>query len=445
VTNFLVRIDAGEPAGDDTVVLLDWFADNHRGSTVQWNSPQHPFLAGLSPSPVALDLLRLGGAVFCVDKIARRDATSDHWTRDLELSLPVSDPERWRAAGPALHEALRFLSGDRWSVTFSSAPPTEAPSPLPVATGDAVALFSGGLDSLAGAIELAESGRHLVLVGHHESSLTDHAQTELFAQLSAAYPGDQLTQRRLFLRPAPADPRQVRGLPSEKREITTRSRSLLFLSAGIAVADALGSGTPLFVPENGFIGLNVPLTAARVGSLSTRTTHPYFMDRIAALLDALDIDHPLENPFRLSTKGEALARSPRMDILRAVAPSSISCSHPEAARWPQGRMGNCGYCYPCMIRRASLHHIGLDVAAEYYKDVLTDTALLQRTDRIRGRDVRALLARLGQPARMPDILRNGRIPNGEAGMFFELYRRGRDELRAWIAAGGAPAIVSRLG
>jgi hypothetical protein len=98
-----------------------------------------------------------------------------------------------------------------------------------------------------------------------------------------------------------------------------------------------------------------------------------------------------------------------------------------------------------MIRRASLHRIGLDDAGEYDRDALTDIELLRRTDLESGRDLRALLASLGQPARTVDVLRNGRIPGGETRAFFALYCRGRDELRAWLTDGGSAAIIARLG
>jgi len=440
---FLVRTDPSEPIAGDADVVLDWLDDRHR-STVQYDKPERPFLAGLSPSPLVMDLLRLGGAVFCADKVASREDTPDLWTRDLKLSLPVSDPDRWNGAAALVHEALTFLSGDDWTISFTAGALGSEQQPLQAPEADAVALFSGGLDSLAGAIELLEAGKRLVLVGHHDSPLTDHTQTALFSSLRSYFPAHQFSQRRLFLRPAPSDSRQARPLPGAP-EITTRTRSLLFLAAGVAVADGIGAQIPLQVPENGFIGLNVPLTAARVGSLSTRTTHPYFMQKIAALLSALGLQHTLENPFRLATKGEALAGSSRRDIIETMAPASVSCSHPEAARWHEGLQGNCGYCYPCMIRRASLHRIGADSANGYDRDVLSDVALLQSSRLKAGRDLRALLTRLGQPARVTDILRNGRIPDGETRSFFDLYRRGRQELLDWFNDGGSPEILTRLG
>ena len=436
-----VRVSPDQPVDASADLLLDWFPGDRARSTVQY-SPE--FLTGLSPSAIARDLFRLGGAVFCADKSTSREDADDFWTRDIELQVPVSDVALWEAASPRLHEALNFLSGDHWQVEFvpvPDLPPTAVQET--VQFEDAVSLFSGGLDSLAGVIDLLEAGRRLVLVGHHDSPLTDNRQVALFNELRSEYGADRVTQRRLLLGRNAARPEQERPLGDDEPENTQRSRSFLFISAGIAVADAIGAGVPLHVPENGFIGINVPLTDARAGSLSTRTTHPYFIDRMRALLAAVGLGHPLANEFRLQTKGEALRNSANLELLTRLAPESISCSHPEWARLRHMPQGNCGTCYPCLIRRASMHAIGEDRADEYTWDVLNDQDFLRR-DWESGASLRALLTRLGQPPRTADVLRNGRIPNGETRAFFDMYRRGREELRQWLSDGGAQHIQARL-
>ena len=40
----------------------------------------------------------------------------------------------------------------------------------------------------------------------------------------------------------------------------------------------------IIVPENGYISLNIPLTYSRIGSSSTRTTHPYYFELLNQLL-----------------------------------------------------------------------------------------------------------------------------------------------------------------
>ncbi|WP_037911132.1 hypothetical protein [Actinacidiphila yeochonensis] len=104
----------------------------------------------LAPAPAwADDLHRIGRAVFAADKHALRDAAFDHWTRHIQLCVPVDAYERWNSARPLLTSLLRTLTGDHWEVEFRDFH-VATNVPLTFDSGAAeVALFSGGLDSLS--------------------------------------------------------------------------------------------------------------------------------------------------------------------------------------------------------------------------------------------------------------------------------------------------------
>ncbi|GAB4001185.1 hypothetical protein GCM10029992_35880 [Glycomyces albus] len=220
---------------------------------------------------------------------------------------------------------------------------------------------------------------------------------------------------------------------------------MLFLTAGLALASSISPTTPVYIPENGFIGINVPLTRARSGSYSTRTTHPFFIKSLRSAIEELGVHNPILNPFRLKTKGEILADTKNATLLEQLAPLSISCSHPEAARYVKRPQGNCGYCFPCIIRRASMSHAGWDSPSGYAWDALSGTDLLNRNTR-RAADLRAVIN--GVYAERPDrdILRNGPIPDREHKEFLRVWRTGLAELRSWLngATGATGALVSGL-
>src|SRR5207253_8843417 len=92
----------------------------------------------------------------------------------------------------------------------------------------------------------------------------------------------------------------------------------------------------LRVPENGLIAVNVPLDHLRVGALSTRTTHPFYIARWNDLLETLGMEARIENPFWDRTKGEMAAACLNQTLLRRLAPSSLSCASPTKGRW-EGR------------------------------------------------------------------------------------------------------------
>jgi hypothetical protein len=143
-----------------------------------------------------------------------------------------------------------------------------------------------------------------------------------------------------------------------RAENTLRGRSFLFFALAVLSADAIGGEVTIHVPENGLISLNVPLDPLRLGSLSTRTTHPYYMSRFNELLAELGLDCRLNNAYRHMTKGQMVEQCRDRAFLKAQAANTISCSSPAKARFSpdeeRRQPKNCGYCVPCLIRRAAL-------------------------------------------------------------------------------------------
>ncbi|WP_087139001.1 Qat anti-phage system QueC-like protein QatC [Brevundimonas diminuta] len=309
----------------------------------------------LRPSELGADLLVVAAHVHAADtRISRASESQDGWTRQIRLVIPVSDPARWEAASGILKRALDFLTGDRWEIGFRArpkgfediVPPMDAsliPPPF-----DGVSLFSGGLDSLIGAIDTLETKGSPLLVSHAGEGLVSKSQELCFDGLKAAYPKASFDRLRMWMAFGQG---LVEDVASEE---TTRGRSFLFFSIGIAAGTALGKPFILKVPENGLIALNVPLDPLRLGALSTRTTHPFYMARWNELLGALGIPASVDNPYWDKTKGEMVRSCAGAATLKKLAPASLSCSSPSKGRWSKKPQGHCGYCLPCLIRRASL-------------------------------------------------------------------------------------------
>jgi hypothetical protein len=186
------------------------------------------------------------------------------------------------------------------------------------------------------------------------------------------------------------------------------------------------------MPENGYIGLNIPLEASRLGACSTRTTHPHFMALLATAFECTRIPIEIENPFRLKTKAEVLRDCRNPVLLASLIELTISCAHPEVGRWAKQGYKNCGYCYPCLMRRVALHSLGTDHPESYRIDV-GDPAFLAGGGSKTGH-LRALIANDRRQPRPSDALRSGPLPRGKAADFAALYARGRSEVSAWLAA-----------
>jgi hypothetical protein len=298
-------------------------------------------------NPIALDFVVLASVVYALDKTILRQATEDGWSRSFSLLMPVSDPDRWNDAGPELTETLNFLTGDRWTLAFNSLqrriafPQHDARrwrrrAVVPLRAVDAVCLFSGGLDSLAGTIDQLEtSASKLLLIGHHDGDMAGPFadQRGLIEPLSAAYPQ---RLRPIFLRV---------GQSPAGSEITLRSRSLLFIALGMYGSTALVPDAALLIPENGTIALNFPLTPSRRGSCSTRTAHPYYLQTLARALRKLGIGNGLLNPLAYKTNGEVIRECANSELLVNLAATAVSCAkRSRRGHWKRTTARSCGQC-----------------------------------------------------------------------------------------------------
>lgn len=395
-----------------------------------------------APPEPALDLYRIAAAAYTADLRVARAAAFDGWTRELVLHVPVTEYARWEPAVGPLEQLLRFLSGDRWTLVLRDQrvprPPVNPKNdgiraPL---QADTVCLLSGGLDSFIGAIDAAADGAHLALVSHNAlgpHKFSSGGQRQLVRALRGRFGERRPAHFQFFFDP----PRVQEGVTAA--ENSQRGRSFLFLALGTLVASALGPGTPLIVPENGFITLNVPLTAGRLGSWSTRTTHPHAIALFRQVLALAAIDVRVETPYRFRTKGTMLAECRDQELLARHVDETNSCGHANDRNAREGRgEPQCGYCVPCIIRRASLHAARLP-DGEYRYDVQTERGAL--TD-VTSRDLRAFEIAIARArARTPtitDVLRAGPLDAapGEVADYVGVYRGGLEEVSRFLT--GAP-------
>ena len=413
---------------------------------------QYSLLRALrNPSAIALDFLVMASSVYALDKTIVRETAGDLWTREISLSMPVSDPVRWSAAAPELTEAITFLTGDRWRFTFLplSAPVifprrglrrTHTRTVIPTAALNTVCLFSGGLDSLVGAVDQLHKrqGSKLLLVGHHDGDMAGPFadQRSLIEPLRAAYPQ---RLRPIFLRV---------GLNPSGEEITLRSRSLLFIALGMYGASTIGPDAPLLIPENGTIALNFPLTPSRRGSCSTRTAHPYYFEVLGRALRRVGFANGLVNPLAGKSKGEVVRDCANPELLARLAPLTVSCAkRSRRGHWKRTTARSCGQCMPCIYRRAALHSAGHDDEV-YGNDVCVGEVDVSGDDDA-GRDFRACLSLLRRNP-PPEEIANTLMASGPLavrllGDYSSLVQRAMDEIRGLLRAKGTVPIQRAAG
>lgn len=291
----------------------------------------------LVPSVATWDFATFALAVDAADKMILRNKSADGWTRMIDLTVYIINPVPWQTQANNIEFTLRFLTGDFWKLSFKASgievPRARKPQ---IRDADCLCLLSGGMDSLAGAIDLTAKGRMPIFISH-------------------IVRGSKISQKK-FAEVVGASERHFQWSSAveytETLEKSTRARSIVFLAFAALGASGISTNddckVEVVVPENGFISLNIPLAPNRIGSLSTKTTHPIYLSGIESIWNALGINLCFSFPFRYKTKGELINDCANQPQLTDLIYESVSCS-----KYHRHNLTHCGECVPCMIRRAA--------------------------------------------------------------------------------------------
>lgn len=308
--------------------------------------------AGFSPSVATWDFVLFAFAVCAADLAVIRKNSADGWTRQIELKITLNNPKSWRREAARLEQMLRTLTGDYWKLRFTEGGPPPPAGKRVLCDRDCVALLSGGLDSLIGGIDAKAQGKNPVFVSqlaYDDSKL----QREYAAMLNGDVWHQQWSHKINF---------------EGSHEPSTRGRSMAFYGLAVLSASLLTAKRPeIIVPENGFISVNPPLLPGRMASLSTRTTHPLFMQQLQDALPLLGVNVVFSMPYQFKTKGEMLAECADQKTLELYASGSTSCG-----RFRTNNSTHCGRCVPCMVRKAAFLRWGKKDKTVYSYNNLTN-------------------------------------------------------------------------
>ncbi|WP_332238496.1 Qat anti-phage system QueC-like protein QatC [Sporolactobacillus sp. KGMB 08714] len=334
------------------------------------------------------------------------------------------------------------MTGDLWNISFRktdnqySLRTRSSRIKLDISDCDAVSLFSGGLDSFCGAISLLEQGCSPCLFGHNEYPKLRAKQEKLVSMFGEEY-HNQTTKFLSFTANSRAPINSAGKLKGT--ENTSRGRSLLFLCGALTIAGILGKNVPVYIPENGFIGLNIPLTNSRKGTCSTRTTHPYFLRSFRQILNAVGISNPIINFYEFCTKREVVNSVKNTNAFTKGYTDTISCSHPCVARYNKSGSReypiNCGYCYPCLIRKSSLLDVGPENSEEKYTYKSVSYDLLQRlSESNRSNDLFAVISSIYRYQNVGDaeikrlIMCTGTLSINDIENYTRVYKKTMEDL-----------------
>jgi len=388
---------------------------------------------------IVVDFFLISSCIYCIDRLfERRKNSVDGWSREFIIQIPVNDPVKWNSVSNKLESILSFLTGDYWKCSFyrnSFIFPLVELDQNYNQSFKQVNLFSGGLDSLIGAIDFLESNHNekLILISHYD-------------QYMRGPKGDQKDVEEELIKKYKNQFEKIPSInihPTIANETTCRSRSLLFL--GLATIISQAKGLTIIVPENGTVSLNFPLSASRRSACSTRTTHPTFISEVTSLLFLLDLIVDISNPYRFDTKGEMVTKCNNTNFLKQIINLSNSCGkrgHPGKWKYDT-HASHCGKCMPCVYRQASL--ISIKDNTTYGNEL--DTLYPFKTDM--GQDIGACLEYLKRPITIEEIqnelIVNGLIDLSNLEEYSKVVMRTRDELKAWVMKFGNINVRRKAG
>ena len=302
---------------------------------------------------MVLDALTAMAAIDYADLVIGRPAYM--WKRELHLSIPVYNLDRWNLpdVGEALRDALTFLTGDSWAISFRHRPGVPIAKPqdsLPFEPEvRRVIAYSNGLDSRAVA------------------GIEDHRNPKSLLRVRVGSGGKQ-SKKKGQPRPFTRVPYRVR-LDQRRRESSGRSRGFRYAMFG-GIAAYLINSNEVVIPESGQ-GVFGPALTQTLQSYPDYRNHPRSTERISVFLKALfghDIRYTYPRLF--STKGETLIEY--FQCSDASLTDTQSCW--RDARWSSvgNKKRQCGVCSACLLRRMSFHSAGLaEEVGTYICDDLT--------------------------------------------------------------------------
>ena len=366
-----IRCSATPPRGQ---WVFNAAPEQNAVSAVEINDAAIARALGRPLAPAVADLIELAAALHFVDRMVRRPSAlrgGDSWAREIRMTVGVREPDRWNDDGASrqLRELLTWLTDDAWDVEFV---PRVAPS-RPSETiqflfdnppeGSSVALYSGGLDSVAGLALDVVGGIEPVLVSAVSNSRQGAIQSRTASTLRE--------QLGVTLQRVAVDFCLRR---TEAQEASNRTRGFGFMAVASSVATIAGI-SDIRVYENGIGAINLPFSRAQVGAQATRSMHPESLRRAETFLATI-LDHPLSivNASQYRTKGEMCGDLPTE--LHEVLPQAMSCDTSFSHR--ASRVANCGTCTSCLLRRQALWSAGMGIVdrqTQYRTDVLNAEAL----------------------------------------------------------------------
>lgn len=388
----------------------------------------------------AFSLMLLSAIVYSIDRSVNRHKYSiDGWTREFDVNIKFPAYAKFKQCKTDIEQMLSFLTGDYWHFNFVGDTVVEYPQFKPNAYYENITqvnLFSGGLDSLIGAIDYVANNPNgkLYLSSHYDSYMTGPKtdQSRVRKELTKEYNKSIVYREGISITPGVSE------------ETSCRSRSFVFIALANIVASY--AKCDVVIPENGSVSLNFPLSHSRRAACSTRTTHPIFISHFQTLLVKLGLSTKICNPYEFKTKGEMVMNCADKDLLIKTLPLSNSCGKRNMHQhmYDNSNATHCAHCMPCMYRKAAM--VGIKDSTSYGNELQT---IFSKKSNAVSNDLFAMLDFLKRDLTRDEIRRElyiaGMAGFRDLGSYIDLVIRTRAELSTMLRNENSTLINQYMG
>ncbi len=308
-------------------------------------------------APLIADLVDLAVSVYVADRLSKPQKNKQCQTR-IVLPVRCTETSGNSQSLQLLETTLYQYTNDHWSFEFSQRTKigrdTEQQLCIPYSKDiPEVALWSGGLDSLAGFVnrKLAQPNRCFTLFGTGSNKFINGRQQHIIEKLrSDGFKNIGFIQILFYLE-------GVKDLPKNNN---LRSRGFTFTLLG-AVCAYLEGQNKLHIYENGTGAINLPFPGG-VGLDHSRAVHPLSLLKLSDLISFwLNKPFTLHNPFLFWTKARMCEVFVKIKLIDLIS-QTITCD--SRFRQPD-QPPQCGFCSSCLLRRQALIASGIPDKTDY--------------------------------------------------------------------------------
>lgn len=290
---------------------------------------------------MVLDFFDMVAYICYTDFYTPRDEDVNNQEK-LNITVPVNNLDKFNEIKEDVEILLSYMTnGEKWIVNFEYVRDIKkvGREQKSICNGikyNSVCVLSGGLDSMAGSVN--EKKNKTIFVTFETNPIEVNNSNDVYENLIKNDDNKHIVIKKIDL--------------DKNEHYTERTRSLIFIASSLLYADYYGINE-VKIYENGIMSLNPKFNFSRRVTKTTNQKTLFFINRI---LEKLEINIKVTNPFKYKTKADIVKIIPK-EYDKYITNFTRTCSKNSGIRhFRNKKKGNfhCGVCIACILRQIGM-------------------------------------------------------------------------------------------